>query len=252
MEHQVLSAESRVHTWLEVSRAFIGAEVRGLIASVLQPLWKVGLAVAIPVMLVLTYFALFRRLVVPEHDPSLALTLLVLLGFSVFYGVTIGAIAGLINAGRRLVGNKFLAALPVIGLCILMTVSLFLGWIQDEGKATVTALATSADNHGFTETAARLDANRMFQTSRFGQFWPPAVVFACPYLVVDTPQVLVDVDFLWAYFLYLRIWTIGVLLGLLPAYVVALLVLWKSGFKHIRARYQQFAANYGVVSRYTS
>ena len=61
-----------------------------------------------------------------------------------------------------------------------------------------------------------------------------------------------DVDFLWAYFLYLRIWTIGVLLGLVPVYLVALLVLWQSGFKQIRARYRQFVANYGVVSRYTS
>jgi hypothetical protein len=92
----------------------------------------------------------------------------------------------------------------------------------------------------------------MFDTGRFGQFGPPTMVFACPFLVLDTPQALADVDFLWAYFLYLRIWTIGVLLGLVPAYFVALGVLWKSGFRQIRARYQQFVANYGVVTRYTS
>ena len=98
MEHEVLSAERRQHTWFDMVRAFVLAEGRGLVASLWQPMWKVGVGVAAPVFLILAYCVLFRRLVVPEHDPPVALTLLVALGFSLVYGALAGVVR---HSGRR-------------------------------------------------------------------------------------------------------------------------------------------------------
>src|SRR5260370_26706476 len=139
MEHQVLSSERRQHTWFEMLRAFVLAEGRGLVASLWQPMWKVGAGVAAPVFLVLAYCVLFRRLVVPEHDPPVALTLLAALGFSLFFGALAGLVAGLGDVGRRLVGNKFLWMLLLIGPAGLMTISRCPGWIDAAGKETIKA-----------------------------------------------------------------------------------------------------------------
>ena len=253
MEHQVLSPERRQHSFFEVVRAFLKAESRALTASALRPLWKVALGVAVPAFLVLAYCALFRRLTAPEHDPLLALTLLVLLGFSLFYGLLAGLAAGLINAGRHLVGNGFFLMLLVIGLSTLITISLCMpDLLVPTGKEAIKVLSTSAANHGLSETAAGLNGEALFTTGRFVQLWPPVEVIACPFLVTDTPQVLVDGDFLWYYFLYLRACTIAVLPGLVPSYLLSLVVLWKPGCNRVVQRYRQFVANYGVVTRYTS
>jgi len=249
MEHEVLSAERRQHTWLDRVRAFVLAEGRGLVASLWQPMWKVGVGVAAPVFLILVYCVVFRRLVMP-YDPPVALVLLVALGFSLLYGALAGLVAGLINVGRRLVGNRFFWMLLVIGVSVLMTISLCRDWIDDQGKETIKALSASAASHGFPETAAALDAEQVFTTTRFTRPWPPGKVLAAPFLVTDTIQVLVDGDVLWQYFLYLRIGTIAVLLGLVPSYLFSVVVLWKSGFHRLVERYRKFVADYGVVARY--
>ncbi len=226
--------------------------MRELLASLWRPLWKVAAGVAALAFLVLAYCTLFLRLSVPEHDPLLAVTLLVVLGFSLFYGVTAGFLVGLVNVGRRLVGNRFCWMLLLMGAAVLMTVGLCIDWINDTGKTTVDALSASAASHGFSGTAAGLNGDRLFDTSRFLRLVPVVEVFATPLLVADTPQVLVDGDVLWNYFLFLRIGTFAVLLGLIPSYLLSLVVLWKSGMDHLLARYRKFVADYGVVTRYTT
>ncbi len=252
MEHQILSAERRQHTWFDIARAFVRTEMRELLASLWRPLWKVAVGVAALVFLVLGYCTLFLRLTVPEHDPPLALTLLVVLGFSLFYGVTAGFLVGLVNVGQRLVGNRFYWMLLLMGAAVLMTVGWCLDWIDADGKNVVDALSASAASHGFTDTAAGLSGDQLFATSRFLRLVPVVKVFAAPLLVADTPQVLVDGDVFWFYFLYLRIGTFAVLLGLIPSYLLSLVVLWKSGMDHLLARYRKFVADYGVITRYTT
>jgi hypothetical protein len=249
MEHQVLSPKRRQHNWLEVLRAFVVAEGRGLVAALWRPLWKVGLAVAVPVFLVLAGCVLFRR-VAPEHETSVPLMLLVALGFSLLYGALAGCTVGLVYAGRHLVGNKFFWALLGIGLAVLMTVSLLLNWIDANGKDAVRTLAASAASHGFLESAADLDADALFGDHRFTHLWPPLKVLMAPLLVADTPQALADADFLWNYYVFLRTGAFAVLLGLIPSYLAAVGVLWRNGLRRLLERYRKFVADYGVIARY--
>jgi hypothetical protein len=215
-------------------------------------MWKVGVGVAGFVFVILTYCALFRRLSVPERDPSLLLILPTVLGFSVFYGTLTGFAVGLVNAGRRLVGNKFYFMLLPISLATLITVCLFLYWLDHFGKETVNAMSTSAANYGLTETSAGLDGERLFTTSRFLQLLPPVKVLFCPFLVTDSLQVLVDNEVLWQYYLFLRAGMVAVLLGLIPSYLLSLGLLFPAGFARLRARYEKFMANYGVITTYSS
>jgi hypothetical protein len=252
MEHQVLSGERRQHTWFDIVHAFIVAEGRGLVASLWRPLWKVGAGVAAMAFLALAFCTLFLRVSIPEHDPPVLLTLLANVGFSLFYGAMAGFSVGLVNVGVRLVGNKFYVLLLAIGLAVLITTSLCLEWLQRTGKEAVDELSVSAGRYGNTETAAELSGEQTFAVAKFFQLWPPVKVLACPFLAPDCQQALVDGDFLWKYFLFLRAGTVAVSLGLIPSYLFALLILWKYGFQRMIERYRKFVADYGVVARYNT
>jgi hypothetical protein len=252
MEHQVLSAERRQHNWFEIWRAFVLAEGRGLVASLCRPWWKIGTAVAAMAFVALAFCTLFLRVSIPDRDPPVVLILLVDLGFSLFYGVLAGFFAGVVNAGVRLVGNRFYFMLLIVGLAVLMTISLRLGRLQETGKAAVDALSESAGRYGNTETRDALSGERTFEVAKFFQLWPPVKVLACPFLVPDCQQALLDGDFLWNFFLFLRAGTFAVALGIVPSYLFALFVLWKSGMNRALERYRRFVADYGVVARYTT
>jgi hypothetical protein len=252
MEHQVLSADKRQHTWFEMAHAFVVAEGRGLLASIWRPMWKVGAGVAVASFLGLLYCAVFLRVSIPERDPLFVLILLTEIGFSVWYGALFGFFAGLMNCGVRLAGNKFYVMLLVIALSTLMTISLCLNWIDGQGVETVNALSTAAGRYGNTATQADLSGERTFDVVKFFQLWPPVKVLAAPFLVPDCQQALVDGEFLWQYFLFLRAGSVAVVLGLIPSYLFSIGVLFKAGFVRLRDRYRKFVANYGVVTRYTS
>jgi hypothetical protein len=252
MEHQVLSPERRRHNWFDVWRAFVVAEGRGLVASLWRPWWKVGAVVTALAFVALAFCTLFLCVTIPDHDPPVVLILLADLGFSVFYGVLAGVFAGLVTAGVRLVGNRFYFMLLVIGLAVLITVSMRLGRLQETGAAAVDALSESAGRYGNSETHNALSGEQTFSIAKFFQLWPPVKVLASPFLVPDCQQALLDGDFLWNYFLFLRAGAFAVALGLIPSYLFALLVLWKSGFRLALERYRKFVADYGVVARYTT
>jgi hypothetical protein len=252
MEHQVLSGDRRQHSLFEIWHAFIVAEGRGMVASLWRPWWRVGAAVTAVSFVALAVCTLFLRVSIPERDPPIVMILLANLGFSLFYGVIPGFIVGLMNVAVRLVGSRFYFMLLVIGLAVLITVSACLEWLQSTGKDTVDALSVSAGRYGDTETAAELSGERTFAVAKFFQVWPPIKVLAAPLLVPDCQQALLDGDFLWQYFLFLRASTVAVLLGLVPSYLFALLVLWKSGFSRVVERYRKFVADYGVIARYST
>jgi hypothetical protein len=232
-------------------RDFVFAEVKGVWYASFRPFWTTGAVTA--ALLILGLGILVFGSSPPSEansaaqEPSWVSKLVVVVGFSLFYAVWVGLIAGVVGVLWRLVGIWVVVPFILIPLAILLSLWLCSGWLAAEAAETGAALVQSAANHGLPETSKALSGGKLLHGAAIGVF-AIVLVLLTPFLVIDAFWILLDANFLWQFAQFVLAFFLALALGVIPSMLVSLAVLSVAVVRRLLARYRHFMGGFPVVN----
>jgi hypothetical protein len=231
---------------------FFVVECKGLGLVFWQIFWRVTVGSALIIFLVLAILVFVVHSQgsppgEPRERPPLIGLLIILFGFSLYYALWLGLLAGGAAVLWRLVGAWIIVPVIFIPATVVVSIWLSSNWLTSEGLDVLDALAKSAEVKGFPETQKAVQGMGKVIHAGGGEVLAIFLVLLSPFLVVDAFWILCDPGFLWQFVQFVLAFVLVLTLGLVPSSLLSMILLWHSFAKRLRVRCRHYLSTRGAL-----